>query len=243
MSLIRIGGLVFPEIDQADFTGPFEVLSRLPNSEFLVIGADLKPVRDVKGLILTPQITFRDAPALDLLLVPGGPGVNALMEDEPTLAFLRRQAAGARLVLSVCTGALLLGAAGLLRDRRATTHWTAHHLLPLFGALPQAARVVVDGSLVTAAGVTSGIDAALQVAAMLSGEHTAQEIQLSMEYAPAPPFASGSPATAPASVLAAVELSTRMLTAERTEVAQRIARRLGISMATSEHPDRSQFRA
>lgn len=242
MSSLRIGGLVFPEIDQADFTGPFEVLSRLPDSEFLVIAPDLKPVRDVKGLILTPQIAFTDTPALDVLLVPGGPGVNALMEDEPTLKFLRRQAAGAKLVLSVCTGALLLGATGLLQGRRATTHWACHHLLPLFGALPQSARVVVDGSLVTAAGVTSGIDAALQAAVMLFDEHTAQEIQLSLEYAPAPPFASGSPATAPASVLAAVELSTRTLTAERTDLAQRIAIRLGISIATPEYSDRPKFR-
>jgi len=231
MSSLRIGGLIFPEIDQADFTGPFEVLSRLPDSEFLVIGANLEPIRDAKGLILTPEITFDDTPTLDVLLVPGGPGVNVLMEDELTLNFLRHQAAGARLVLSVCTGALLLGAAGMLQGRRATTHWASHHLLPLFGALPQSARVVVDGHLVTAAGVTSGIDAALQVAAILCGEQIAQEIQLAMEYAPAPPFASGSPATAPASVRDAVERSNRTLVAERTDLARRIATRLGISLA------------
>lgn len=225
---LRIGGLIFPGIDQADFTGPFEVLSRLPDAEFLVIGATLEPIRDAKGLILTPEITTRDTPALDVLLVPGGGGVNALMEDEPTLAFLRQQAAGARLVLSVCTGALLLGAAGLLQGRKATTHWASHHLLPLFGAFPQPERVVVDGSFITAAGVTSGIDAALQAAAILCGDQIAQEIQLYMEYAPVPPFDSGSPATAPASVRAAVELSTSRLIAERTDLARRVATRLGI---------------
>ena len=170
-----------------------------------------------------------DASALDLLLVPGGPGVNLLMEDEPTLAFLRQQASGARLVLSVCTGALLLGAAGLLQGRKATTHWTVRHLLPLFGAMPQNARVVEDGSLVSAAGVTSGLDGALRAAAILGGTQCAEGIQLALEYAPEPPFASGRPETAPEAVRAAVEDSTRGLVAERTAIAHRIAARLGLT--------------
>lgn len=230
MALLRIGGLIFPGIDQADFTGPFEILSRLPESEFLVIGADLQPVRDAKGLILTPQITRENTPVLDVLLVPGGPGVNLLMEDEPMLEFLRHQAAGARLVLSVCTGALLLGAAGLLQGRKATTHWASHHLLPLFGAIPQTSRVVVDDPLVTAAGVTSGLDASLLVAGLLRGEQCAEEIQLSLEYSPEPPFSSGSPDTAPARVRTAVEASTQALVAERTAIARRVATRLGVSL-------------
>lgn len=228
---LRIGGLLFPGLDQADFTGPFEVLSRVPNSEFLVLGPDRSPVRDGRGLVLTPQLGFAEAPALDVLLVPGGAGVNALMENEPTLDFLRRQAAGARLVLSVCTGALLLGAAGLLRGRRSTTHWASHHLLPLFGAIPVDERVVVDGTLITAAGVTSGLDGALRAAALLRGDQAAQEIQLYMEYAPAPPFDSGSPQTAPAAVLASVQDSLHDLTREREVISRRVAARLGMQAA------------
>jgi cyclohexyl-isocyanide hydratase len=224
---LLIGGMIFPGIDQADFTGPFEVLSRLPKSEFLVIGRDTHPIRDVMGLILTPQIARDATPPLDVLLVPGGPGVNELMEDEETLEFLRRQSAGARLVLSVCTGALLLGAAGLLQGRRATTHWASHHLLPLFGAIPQETRVVTDGNLVTTAGVTSGLDGALRAAAILCGEATAQEIQLGMEYAPDPPFASGSPDTAPPTVRSAVDEANREMVKIRTEISRRVAIRLG----------------
>lgn len=221
-----IGGIIFPKMDQADFTAPFEVLSRLPDSEFVVIGKTCDPVRDAKGLILTPQVSFAEAPRLDVLLVPGGFGVNALMEDEETLAFLRKKAGEAKLLLSVCTGALLCGAAGLLRGRRATTHWSAHHLLSLLGAIPEDARVVVDGNVVTAAGVTSGIDGALRAAAILCGDQTAQEIQLYMEYAPCPPFSSGTPKSAPAEVLASVKAAVRNTTAEREKIARRNAERL-----------------
>ena len=224
-----LGGIIFPGLDQADFTGPFEVLTRLPGAEFLVIGRDSSAIRDVKGLLLTPDISFDESPPLDVLLVPGGAGVNAVMEDEVTLDFLRKQAAGASLVLSVCTGALLLGAAGLLAGRNATTHWASHHLLALFGANPINERVVVDGNLVTAAGVTSGIDGALRAAAILRGEAAAQGIQLSMEYDPDPPFASGSPDSAPTDVLAAVRASMKSVMAERAEVAARVSARLGIS--------------
>ena len=181
---LSIGGLVFEEMDQADFTGPFEVLSRVPDSSFQVIGKTKEPVHDVKGLILTPTLALSEAPQLDVLLVPGGNGVNALMEDDEVLCFLRNQAAGSKIVLSVCTGALLCGAAGLLKGRRATTHWASHGLLSLFGAVPVDARVVEDGSLVTAAGVTSGIDAALRVAAMLRGDAVAQRIQLTCSTRP-----------------------------------------------------------
>src|SRR6476620_11415932 len=167
---LQIGGLLFPELDQADFTGPFEVLSRIPNSTFHILGKSTDPVRDARGLLLTPAKTLSEAPQLDLLLVPGGGGVNAMMEDEAMLTFIRRQAAGARIVMSVCTGALLCGAAGLLKGRRATTHWASFHLLPFFGAIPVNQRVVVDGEMVFAAGVTSGIDGALRVAAELRGD-------------------------------------------------------------------------
>jgi cyclohexyl-isocyanide hydratase len=223
---LSIGGLVFEEMDQADFTGPFEVLSRVPDSSFQVIGKTKEPVHDVKGLILTPTLALSEAPQLDVLLVPGGNGVNALMEDEEVLCFLRDQAAGSKIVLSVCTGALLCGAAGLLKGRRATTHWASHGLLSLFGALPVDARVVEDGSLVTAAGVTSGIDAALRVAAMLRGDEVAQRIQLYIQYAPEPPFDSGSPESAPAAIVQASRASMSELLKARAEIAKRAAAKI-----------------
>ncbi len=202
---MEIGALVYPRMDQADFTGPFEVLAQLPDCRFHVIWKQSAPLRDQAGLILTPETTFESAPQLDVLVVPGGPGVDALLEDRETLAFVQRQFQGARYLLSVCTGALLCGAAGLLEGKRATTHWTALDLLPRFGATAVDQRVVDDGRLVTAAGVTSGIDGALRVAALVAGAETAQRIQLAIQYAPEPPFQSGSPGTAPPQVLAAVE--------------------------------------
>lgn len=222
-----VGGIVFEEMDQADFTGPFEVLSRLPDSVFHVIGKTNAPVRDVKGLILTPTLSFAQAPRLDVLLVPGGNGVNALMEDEEVLCFLRNQAAG--IVFSVCTGALVCGAAGLLRGRRATTHWASHDLLRLFGAVPVDARVVVDGPLVTAAGVTSGIDAALRLVAILRGDQVAQKIQLYLQYAPEPPFDAGTPESAPAAIVDATRASLSELLQARAEIAKRAAAKLEIA--------------
>jgi cyclohexyl-isocyanide hydratase len=130
VEFLKIGGIVFEEMDQADFTGPFELLSRLPGSSFHVIGKTTKPVRDFRGLILTPTLSFAQSPQLDVLLVPGGNGVNALMEDEETLSFIRNQAAASQIVLSVCTGALACGAAGLLKGRRATTHWASTTFFP-----------------------------------------------------------------------------------------------------------------
>ena len=167
-------------------------------------------------------------PALDVLHVPGGFGQEALMEDAEVLDWIRRQAAGARSVFSVCTGALLCGAAGLLRGRRATTHWASFHLLPFFGAIPVDARVVVDGTWVFAAGVTAGIDGALRLAAELRGEDAARAIQLQMAYAPEPPFDSGTPATAPAAILAHARQAMAGITAQREATARRVAARLGV---------------
>jgi cyclohexyl-isocyanide hydratase len=225
--MLKIGSILFPRMDQTDFTGPFEVLSRVPDSTFYVLGKDRSPIRDAKGLILTPEMALSEAPQLDLLVVPGGFGVNALMEDEEVLAFIREQAAGARLVLSVCTGALVCGAAGLLKGRRATTHWASHHLLRFFGAIPVDQRVVVDGDFVSAAGVTAGFDGALTVASMLRGERAAEEIQLYLEYAPEPPFHSGTPATAPPEVLEAAREGLRETTEARLEIVRRVAGRMG----------------
>ncbi len=215
---LEVGAILFPGLDQADFTGPFEVLSRLPNSRFHILGKRAVPVCDVMGLVLTPQKTFSEAQQLDLLVVPGGGGVNAAMQDEPTLAFVRGQANAGAMILSVCTGALVCGAAGLLKGRKATTHWASHHFLKSFGATPVNARVVVDGHLVTTAGVTAGYDGALRVAAMLRGDRAAQEIQLFLQYSPEPPFNSGTPETAPPEVLQASRDSLRGLLEERAVI-------------------------
>jgi cyclohexyl-isocyanide hydratase len=227
---LHIGSLLFEGIDQIDLTGPFEVLSRLPNTTYRIYGKNAAPVRDVKGLWLTPDACLADAPPLDVLHVPGGLGQEALMDDTEVLSWIHQQAAGACGIFSVCTGALLCGAAGLLRGRRATTHWASFHLLPYFGAIPVNERVVVDGSWVFAAGVTAGIDGALRLAAELRGNETAQAIQLHMVYAPEPPFDSGTPETAPASILQLARQSVRAITARREETARRVAAKLGIAI-------------
>jgi cyclohexyl-isocyanide hydratase len=229
---LQIGTLLFEGIDQIDITGPFEVLSRLPNSTYRIYAATLSPLRDVQGLRLMADALLSDAPQLDVLHVPGGGGQEALMDNEEVLGWLRQQAGGARCVFSVCTGALICGAAGLLKGKRATTHWSAHHLLPYFGATPVNERVVVDGNWVFAAGVTAGIDGALRVAAELRGEKVAQRIQLGMEYAPEPPFTSGTPGDAPTDVLADARKAGSEMAARRLETARGIAMRLGIQPAS-----------
>jgi cyclohexyl-isocyanide hydratase len=181
-------------------------------------------------LIITPETTFAEAPALDLLVVPGGFGQEVLMDDDVVLKFIQAKAATASHVFSICTGALLCGAAGLLRGVRSTTHWSAFHLLPYFGAIPINARVVVDGKHVSAAGVTAGLDGALRVAVLMCGERVAQQIQLGIEYAPDPPFRSGTPETAPPEVLQAARASVQKITEARLKTAQRVAGRLGINV-------------
>lgn len=226
---LQIGSLLFDGIDQIDLTGPFEVLSRIPNATYRVYAKTTDPVRDVKGLRLTPDATLAAAPKLDVLHVPGGFGQEALMENEEILAWITQQAAGARSVFSVCTGALLLGAAGLLRGRRATTHWASFHLLPLLGAIPVNERVVVDGTWIFAAGVTAGIDGALRLAAELRGDDTARAIQLYMQYAPEPPFDSGTPDRAPSAILDQARRAVADITTQREATARRVASRLGIA--------------
>jgi len=227
---LQIGSLLFEGLDQIDLTGPFEVLSRIPNSTYRVYGKTARPVRDIKGLRLTPDAILADAPPLDVLHVPGGFGQEALMENEEVLAWIRQQAAGACSIFSVCTGALICGAAGLLKGRRATTHWASFHLLPFFGAIPVNERVVVDGSYVFAAGVTAGIDGALRLAAELRGDATAQAIQLHMAYAPEPPFNSGTPETAPPAILQHARQSMQDITTRREVTARRVAARLGVEV-------------
>jgi cyclohexyl-isocyanide hydratase len=230
---LQIGSLLFEGLEQIDLTGPFEVLSRIPNSTYRIYAKTADSVRDVKGLRLTPDATLRDAPPLDVLHVPGGFGQEALMDDEVVLGWIRRQAAGACSVFSVCTGALVCGAAGLLKGRHATTHWASFHLLPFFGAIPVNRRVVVDGSCIFAAGVTAGIDGALQLAAELRGADTARSIQLHIAYAPEPPFNAGTPETAPKAILEQVRRSLQGITVLREETARRIAARLGIPASTA----------
>lgn len=230
---LEIGSLLFEGLDQIDLTGPFEVLARIPNSTYRLYGTTTETVRDICGLRLTPDAQLADAPALDVLHVPGGYGQEALMEDEAVLDWIRKQAAGASTLFSVCTGALLFGAAGLLTGRRATTHWSALHLLPFFGATPVDERVVVDGNFIFAAGVTAGIDGALRLAAELRGDEVAQTIQLGMAYAPEPPFDSGTPQSAPAAVLAHAQRAAAAITAQREITARRVAHRLGIEMRTT----------
>jgi len=228
---LQIGSLLFEGVDQIDLTGPFEVLSRIPNSTYRLYGKTADTIRDIKGLRLTPDAILADAPRLDVLHVPGGRGQEALMEDEEVLGWLKQQAAGARAVLSVCTGALLCGGAGLLRGKRATTHWASFHLLPYFGATPVDERVVVDGNWIFAAGVTAGIDGALRLAAELRGDDEAKAIQLHMVYAPEPPFHSGTPQTAPAAVLRRAQDSLALITTQREATARRVAARLGITVS------------
>jgi cyclohexyl-isocyanide hydratase len=219
----RIGLLLFPRMTQLDLTGPFEVFAKMPDAEVLLLWKTLEPVEAETGLRLLPYATLKDCQQLDVLCVPGGPGVSALMEDREVLDFLREQATGARFVTSVCTGALVLGAAGLLRGKRATTHWGSHDLLAAFGTIPTKGRVVRDGNLFTGGGVTAGIDFALTVVAELAGAEAAQSIQLQIEYAPAPPFDAGTPETAPPNVVAAARARGAKMRAEREALVARVA--------------------
>jgi cyclohexyl-isocyanide hydratase len=223
---LQFGLLAFPQVQQLDLTGPYEVFATWPRGRVRLVAKSLDPVTSATGLVLKPDVSFDDCPQLDVLCIPGGAGVNGLMADEPTLAFIRRQAEGARFVTSVCTGALALGAAGLLRGKRATTHWASHYLLESLGAIPVHARVVRDGNLMTGGGVTAGIDFALTLIAELAGREVAEAIELSLEYAPAPPFEAGSPETAPAAVVEALRKRMAPILEERGRLAEAAARKL-----------------
>jgi cyclohexyl-isocyanide hydratase len=205
MSAFNIGFVIFPDLTQLDFTGPLQVLARMPQSSTFVIAKSPAPVPSDCGLSLVPTRTFANCPPLDLICVPGGvKGVIGAIGDHETVDFVRRQAAGAKYVTAVCTGAFVLGAAGLLKGRRVTTHWAYTELLPLVGAKYEKGRVVRDGNLITAGGVTAGIDFGLSVVAEIAGETVARTIQLGIEYDPAPPFDSGHPDSAPESIKAAL---------------------------------------
>jgi cyclohexyl-isocyanide hydratase len=199
---LHIGMLLFPRLTQLDLTGPFEVLHRVPDTKVHLVWKDTQPVYADSGLGLVPTTSFADCPPLDIVFVPGGIGQVALMTDPVVLDFLRHHGKTAKYVTSVCTGALVLGAAGLLDGYRAATHWAFVELLPAFGARHEPGRVVVDRNRITGGGVTAGIDFALRLAAELAGEDVARSIQLGLEYDPAPPFASGHPDVADPALVA-----------------------------------------
>ncbi|SHJ31726.1 cyclohexyl-isocyanide hydratase [Bradyrhizobium lablabi] len=199
---LQIGLVLFPKVTQLDFTGPLQVFSSVPGAKVHLIWKRIEPVASDTPLVLTPTVSFADCPQLDVICVPGGIGSDDMINDEEMLDFLRRQAVGAKYITSVCTGSLVLGAAGLLQGYRAATHWTAMEYLSSFGAVPTKTRVCVDRNRVTGGGVTAGIDFALTLVSMMVDQKAAEAVQLRLEYNPAPPFNAGSPDTAPAELVA-----------------------------------------
>jgi cyclohexyl-isocyanide hydratase len=223
---LQIGILLFPKVTQLDFTGPLQVFSSVPGANIHLIWKRIEPVPSDSVMMLTPTTTFADCPQLDVICVPGGVGTDDIINDEEMLAFLRKQAEGAKYITSVCTGSLVLGAAGLLRGYRAATHWSAIDYLPAYGAIPARTRVCTDRNRVTGGGVTAGIDFALTLVELLVDRRTAETIQLRLEYNPAPPFNSGSPETAPPEVLAYIRERIAPGQPRRAEANARAAARL-----------------
>ncbi len=223
---IHIGLLLFPKITQLDMTGPLQVLARVPNAKVHILWKKIEPVMSDAGLALLPNMTFEACPPLDVICVPGGGGQVDLMDDAEVIAFVRRQGLQAKFVTSVCTGALVLGAAGLLQGFKATTHWASHDQLAMFGAIPVKQRVVVDGNRITGGGVTAGIDFGLVVAEKLSSRKVAEMIQLSLEYDPQPPFNAGSPDTASSEVVSAVKAGMGPMLSARSAASARAAERM-----------------
>jgi cyclohexyl-isocyanide hydratase len=230
---LQIGLLVFPKVTQLDLTGPVQVFCSLPDAKVHLVWKRIEPVASDCVLTLTPTVTFADCPQLDVICVPGGVGSDDMVNDEEVLAFLRKQAEAAQYITSVCTGSLVLGAAGLLKGYRAATHWTAREFLPAFGAIPSSDRVCIDRNRVTGGGVTAGIDFALTLVSIIAGRRTAEAIQLRLEYNPAPPFQSGSPDTAPRETLALINDRIAAHRARRGEAMRRAASRLDLPEAGS----------
>jgi cyclohexyl-isocyanide hydratase len=223
---LQIGLLLFPNVTQLDFTGPLQVLSRVPGAKVHLIWKRIEPVTSDTVMVLTPTTTFADCPQLDVVCVPGGFGTDDMVNDAEMLAFLRTQAVGAKYITSVCTGSLVLGAAGLLRGYRAATHWTALDHLGPYGAIPSGTRVCVDRNRITGGGVTAGIDFALTLVSIMVDRPTAEAIQLGIEYNPAPPFNAGSPDTASPEVLALVKEKSAPYLQRRRNANARAAARL-----------------
>ena len=220
---MNIGMLLYPKVTQLDLTGPFEVLRSLPGARVRTIGKTRDPVESEGGLILVPSATYADAPELDVLFVPGGAGQIPLTRDRETLDYLSSVGSTARWVTSACTGALLLGAAGLLRGYRAATHWAFMELLPVIGAIPVDQRVVIDRNRMTGGGVTAGIDIALTLAAEIAGREVAEMIQLQLEYDPHPPFQSGHPRVADRALVSSVRDKLQARFDERRTLLEAVA--------------------
>lgn len=218
--MTHIGLLLFPQLTVLDLIGPYEVFCRLPDTRVDLIWHTLDTVTTEHGLPLQPTQRCADIAHLDVLCIPGGFGVTPLLNDAPTIDFIRRVGAKSRFVTSVCSGALLLGAAGLLQGRRAATHWASMDMLADFGAIPTDERFVHDGPVVTGGGVTAGIDFALYLAAQLQNQDTAEAIQLGIEYNPAPPFDAGHPSHARAALVAAARERMREPQARRRTLVQ-----------------------
>lgn len=213
---------IYPGVTHLDFTGPHQFLSRLPSARVITASAAGEPIT-ADGLTFANLEKLANVPACDVLCLPGGFGCTDAMNDDAFMREIRRLAMGARYVTSVCTGSLILGAAGLLKGKRAACHWAWRDLLPMFGAIPDEGRVVRDGNVLTGGGVTAGIDFALTLAAEIAGPNVAQTIQLGLEYAPAPPFDAGRPETAPAEVLDSYKARMAVLLPERQAAAERAA--------------------
>jgi len=195
---VDIAIYIFDKLTALDAIGPYEVLQRLPGAKVKFVGAERGPVRTEQGMLgVVRDFSFDEVTNAEILVVPGGIGTRALIDDQPTLEWIRAIDAGSNWTTSVCTGSLLLGAAGLLQGKEATTHWAALEMLERFGAIPTSERVVEQGKIITAAGVSSGIDMALRLAAKVAGPEAAQAIQLGIEYDPQPPYDTGSKAKAP----------------------------------------------
>jgi cyclohexyl-isocyanide hydratase len=225
---LQIGLLIFPKITQLDMTGPYEALARIPGAKVHLIWKNLGVLASDSGMPLLPTVTFADCPPLDVICIPGGPGQVDLMDDQDVLDFVRRQGLQARYVTSVCTGALVLGAAGLLEGYRATTHWASMDNLALLGAIPVASRICFDRNRITGGGITAGIDFGLYLASVLADRETAERIQLFLEYQPEPPFNAGSPDTAPRAIVEQVSTAIAPMLARRKEATLRAARRLRV---------------
>lgn len=224
---MQLAFLLFPGVTQLDLTGPVQFLSRLPGAKVDLVWDSLDPVPTDAGFSILPTATFDQLPRADLLCVPGGLGVSSVINHAPALDWVRGVGQSAEWVTSVCTGALVLGAAGLLQGYQAATHWAWHDLLPLFGAEPVAARTVFDRNRVTGGGVTAGIDFALALMARIAGDDVARAVQLALEYDPAPPFAAGSPDKAGRELVAVyAERADRLAPHRKTELIE-AARRLG----------------
>jgi len=224
----QIGLLLYPDLTQLDLTGPFEVFHRIPDASVHLVWKTLDPVRSDSGMAILPTVTFKECPTLDVLCVPGGPGQVTLMDDAMVLEWIRMQASNAKWITSVCTGSLVLGAAGLLQGYRAACHWMSRDQLALLGATPVAERVVIDRNRVTGGGVTAGIDFALTLAASIAGEDVARSIALQLEYDPSPPFGPGSPDAAELDLIVALQRRAKPLLMRRREATQHAAAKLGI---------------